>query len=313
MGSKVHDFPLAKEMPPGGVRGFDVRTGEQKWLFRSVPAEGEFGNETWDQGSWKTTGGANAWTLMSADEALGYVYLPFGTPSNDQYGGHRPGDGLFGESLVCLDAQDRQAHLALPDGPSRGVGLRPARGAQPRRRPGERGARQGRRAVEQAGLLLRLRPRDGQADLAHRGAARPAIDGARRTNVPDPAFPDQARALRPAGGHRGRRDRLHAGTAQGRAGRPAEVQLRPAVHAAVAREADDPDARHRRGGELGGRGVRPRDRDPVRAVDHAPVRGHAGEVAGPACRLCRDVRPGGVDGRASPSGSRPTAGSPPST
>jgi quinoprotein glucose dehydrogenase len=105
MGSKVHDFPLVKEMPPGDVRGFDVRTGKQQWLFRSVPGEGEFGNETWDNGSWKTTGGTNAWTLMSADEALGHVYLPFGTPSNDFYGGRRPGDGLFGESLVCLDAR----------------------------------------------------------------------------------------------------------------------------------------------------------------------------------------------------------------
>jgi len=105
MGSKVHDFPLVKEMPPGDVRGFDVRTGKQQWLFRTVPGEGEFGNETWDQGSWKTTGGANAWTLMSADEALGYVYLPFGTPSNDFYGGQRPGNGIFGESLVCLDVR----------------------------------------------------------------------------------------------------------------------------------------------------------------------------------------------------------------
>ena len=105
MGSKVHDFPLAEEMPPGDVRGFDVRTGEQQWLFRSVPREREFGNETWEQGSWKTTGGANAWTLMSADEGLGYVYLPFGTPANDFYGGRRPGNGLFGESLVCLDAR----------------------------------------------------------------------------------------------------------------------------------------------------------------------------------------------------------------
>jgi quinoprotein glucose dehydrogenase len=105
MGSKVHDFPLAKEMPPGDVRGFDVRTGKQRWLFHSVPREGEFGNETWDQGSWKTTGAANVWTLMSADEELGYVYLPFSTPANDWYGGQRPGDGLFGESLVCLDAR----------------------------------------------------------------------------------------------------------------------------------------------------------------------------------------------------------------
>jgi quinoprotein glucose dehydrogenase len=105
MGSKVHDYPLTKEMPPGDVRGFDVRTGKQQWLFRSIPGEGEFGNETWEEGSWKTTGGANVWTLMSADDELGYVYLPFSTPSNDWYGGQRAGDGLFGESLVCLDAR----------------------------------------------------------------------------------------------------------------------------------------------------------------------------------------------------------------
>ena len=86
------------------MRGFDVRTGKEQWHFHSIPREGEFGNETWHEGSWKTTGAANAWTLISADEELGYVYLPFGTPSNDYFGGRRPGDGLFGESLVCLDA-----------------------------------------------------------------------------------------------------------------------------------------------------------------------------------------------------------------
>jgi quinoprotein glucose dehydrogenase len=105
MGSKVHDVPLEKEMPPGDVRGFDVRTGKQKWLFHAIPREGQFGNETWKEGSWKTTGSTNVWTLISADDALGYVYLPFSTPSNDNYGGKRPGDGLFGESLVCLDAR----------------------------------------------------------------------------------------------------------------------------------------------------------------------------------------------------------------
>lgn len=105
MGSKVHDVPLAKEMPPGDVRGFDVGTGKQLWQFRSIPGQGEFGNETWDEDSWKTTGAANVWTMMSADEALGYVYLPFSTPSNDFFGGRRPGNGLFGESLVTLDAR----------------------------------------------------------------------------------------------------------------------------------------------------------------------------------------------------------------
>jgi quinoprotein glucose dehydrogenase len=105
MGSKVHDIPVVRAMPPGDVRGFDVRTGKKLWQFRAIPGEGEFGNDSWQEGSWKTTGGANVWTLMSADEELGFVYLPFSTPTNDWYGGDRPGDGLFGESLVCLDAR----------------------------------------------------------------------------------------------------------------------------------------------------------------------------------------------------------------
>ena len=92
-------------MPPGDVRGFDVRTGEQKWVFQTIPQEGEFGNETWLDGSWKTTGSTNVWTWMSADDALGYVYLPVSTPTNDFYGGHRLGDNLFAESLVCLNAE----------------------------------------------------------------------------------------------------------------------------------------------------------------------------------------------------------------
>jgi glucose dehydrogenase len=105
MGSKVNDIPLVAEMPPGDVRGFDVRTGKQQWQFHAIPSEGEFGNDTWKDGSWKTTGAANVWTMMSADETLGYVYLPFSTPSNDHFGVYRPGSGLFGDSLVCLDAR----------------------------------------------------------------------------------------------------------------------------------------------------------------------------------------------------------------
>lgn len=105
MGSKVHDVPVAKVMPPGDVRGFDVRTRKQRWLFRSVPGKDEFGNETWDRESWKTTGAASVWTMMRADEALGYVYLPFSTSANDFFGGRRSGNGLFGESLVCLDVR----------------------------------------------------------------------------------------------------------------------------------------------------------------------------------------------------------------
>lgn len=105
MGSKVNDVPLVKAMPPGAVRGFDVRTGKQHWIFHTIPENEAFGSDTWEKQSWKTTGSANVWTMASADDALGYVYLPVSTPANDHYGVHRPGNGLFGDSLVCLNAQ----------------------------------------------------------------------------------------------------------------------------------------------------------------------------------------------------------------
>ena len=105
IGSVVNDLGSTKLMPPGHIRGYDVRTGEMKWIFHTIPQEGEFGVETWGGDSWKYTGNTNVWSLMSADEELGYVYLPIGTPTNDWYGGHRPGDNLFAESLVCLNAE----------------------------------------------------------------------------------------------------------------------------------------------------------------------------------------------------------------
>jgi len=103
MGSVVADYPL-KHLPPGHVRGFDVETGEQRWIFHTIPQAGEKGVDSWEQESWKYSGGTNVWSLMSADPDLGYVYLPVGTPNNDWYGGHRLGDNLFAESLVCLNA-----------------------------------------------------------------------------------------------------------------------------------------------------------------------------------------------------------------
>ncbi len=104
VGSSIFDGPTQTKMPPGDVRGYDVRTGKQVWNFQTIAQPGEFGNDTWEEESWKDTGNANVWTMMSADDELGYVYLPIGTPTNDWYGGHRHGNGLFGESLVCLEA-----------------------------------------------------------------------------------------------------------------------------------------------------------------------------------------------------------------
>src|SRR5262245_1716688 len=105
VGSVVPDFPFRGDMPPGDVRGFDVRTGRLRWTFRTVPAPGEVGHEPWSPEAAKTTGNTNVWAPMSADEDLGYVYLPLSAASNVYYGGQRPGDNLFSETLVCLDAR----------------------------------------------------------------------------------------------------------------------------------------------------------------------------------------------------------------
>ncbi|MEW6210693.1 MAG: carboxymuconolactone decarboxylase family protein [Acidobacteriota bacterium] len=94
-----------REATPGHIRGYDVRTGKLLWIFHTIPQAGEFGNETWERGSWKYTGNTGVWSMMSADLELGYVYLPVETPTHDFYGGHRLGDNLFGESILCLDAR----------------------------------------------------------------------------------------------------------------------------------------------------------------------------------------------------------------
>ena len=103
VGSSVFDFWGSRPSPPGDVRGFDVLTGRLLWTFHTVPQGEEPGVETWENESWKEAGNANVWAPMSADEELGYVYLPVSTPTNDYYGGSRLGDGLYGETLVCLD------------------------------------------------------------------------------------------------------------------------------------------------------------------------------------------------------------------
>ena len=141
VGSSVFDWWGKRPSPPGDVRGFDIVTGRLLWTFHTVAQGEEPGVETWEKDSWKEAGNANVWAPMSADEELGYVYLPVSTPTNDYYGGHRPGDGLYGESLVCLDVDDRQEGLALPARPSRPVGLRSAGRAKPDRHHGRRESR----------------------------------------------------------------------------------------------------------------------------------------------------------------------------
>ncbi len=104
VGNGVGDRLTYKNDPPGDVRAFDARSGKLVWKFNTIPQRGEFGNNTWDAGSWQFTGHTNVWAPMSVDEARGLLYMPVSTPSNDYYGGRRPGQNLFAESIVCLDA-----------------------------------------------------------------------------------------------------------------------------------------------------------------------------------------------------------------
>ena len=107
--SAIHGYyPLRLRNLPGFIRGFDVHTGKQLWKFNLIPQPGEFGAETWKNGTKIGTPGvgkADAWATYSADPDLGLVYIPVGEGLNDEYGGHRPGDNLFANSIVALDVK----------------------------------------------------------------------------------------------------------------------------------------------------------------------------------------------------------------
>src|SRR4249919_1353871 len=92
----------------GLVRAFDVRTGKVLWTFNTIPRPGEFGNDTWEKESWSTNGNTGVWTQITVDEELGLVYLPVEDPTSDLYGGHRWGNNLYGDSLVCVDLKTGQ-------------------------------------------------------------------------------------------------------------------------------------------------------------------------------------------------------------
>ncbi len=114
VGSRVPDGVQRRFDPPGTVQAFDVRTGERRWVFFTVPqSSDDFGADTWEDESWRYTGHANAWGLMSLDAERGLLYVPTSTPSSDYWGGRRGGANLFAESLVCLDARtgERRWHF----------------------------------------------------------------------------------------------------------------------------------------------------------------------------------------------------------
>jgi quinoprotein glucose dehydrogenase len=107
--------PKSKANVKGYVRGFDVRTGKRLWIFHTIPKPGEFGYDTWENDSATYTGNTGVWGQISVDEQLGLAYLPVELPTGDYYGGHRPGNGLFGETVVAVDLKtgQRKWHFQL--------------------------------------------------------------------------------------------------------------------------------------------------------------------------------------------------------
>ena len=201
--------------PAGDVRAWDIRTGKLAWTFQSIPRAGEKFNDTWAGDSWKNRTGVNVWGFITVDVQRGIVYMPFGAPSVDQYGGDREGDNLFSSSLVAADANTGKylwhfqmvhhdiwdADIANPpvliDVKQRGRTI-PAVAA-----------------VGKMGLIFLLDRVTGQADLRRRGAPGAGQRGPARTRGEDPAVPAQAGAALPDvdddGGHRDG----HAGTGSG--------------------------------------------------------------------------------------------------
>ena len=204
--------------PAGDVRAWDMRTGKLVWTFHSIPQAGEKCNETWAGDSWKNRSGVNVWGFLTVDEKRGIVYMPFGAPSVDQYGGDRAGDNLFGTSLVAADANTGKylwhfqvVHHDIWDADMTGA---PAlidvkQGGQDNSRG--RGDEQGRDGVP-AG------PRHRQADLRRRGAARAGERGPAGARVEDTAVSVEAAAARANDIQQGRYRDSHAGTGSRRAG-----------------------------------------------------------------------------------------------
>ena len=192
------------------MRAFDARTGKLLWTFNTIPKPGELGNDTWENDSWKENGNTGVWTQISVDEEAGLVYLPVEDPASDFYGGHRPGDNLFGDSLVCVDLKtgQRKWHYQIVHHPIWDYDLSSAPlladvtiDGQPRK-------------------IVALPTKETFLYVFDRITGKPIWPIEERpvpqSDVPgektreDAAVPDQAASVLAAGGHGERSDRLHA-------------------------------------------------------------------------------------------------------
>ena len=234
--------PKSYKNNKGYVRGFDVRTGKRLWTFHTIPQKGEPGYDTWLNGSAEYTGNTGVWTQVTIDEELGLVYLPVESPTGDYYGGHRPGNDLYGESLVCLDLKTgaKKWHYQIVHHPIWDFDLSAAPILADITVDGR--AIKAVAAPTKQGSPLCLRSHQRQAGLAVRRKAGREGRRARRVVLTHAADSDQAAGVREKRNVARRPRRLHARLA--RAGRRRRVALQARAHL------------HTAGREQGGRASR---------------------------------------------------------
>ncbi len=207
-GAAVQEFPAIGAA--GDVRAWNARSGRLVWTFHSVPRKGEPGYATWAPGSAEGRSGVNAWGFLTVDEARGIVYMPFGAPAFDRYGGDRKGDNLYGTSLVAADAKTGKylwhfqvVHHDIWDNDLQAPPL--LFDAQGRRQDGPGG-----RDHLEEWPALHPQSGDRQADPVGQGETLSRERRARRSRLPDSADPYSNAAARPHQLHRGRCRRCHA-------------------------------------------------------------------------------------------------------
>ena len=231
----VHEqgyYQTREENIPGDILAYDARTGKPMWKFHVIPRPGEFGHDTWKNDAWKRTGDVSSWAPMSADPARGLVYIPTNPPTIDFFGGFRPGDNLFGTSLLALDVKTgkRVWHFQMVhhdiwnfDNPQAPVLLDvPING---KRTP---------IVVEttKQGFAYVFNRETGQPiwPIEERPVA--AVGSPGRAAVADAAVSHQAKAARDPGADRRRADRLHARAPRGSRRDHEALQDRPALQPA---------------------------------------------------------------------------------
>ena len=200
----VHEqgyYQTRNENIPGDILAYDARTGEHLWKFHVIPRPGEFGHDTWENDAWKATGDVSSWAPMSADPERGIVYIPTNPPTIDFYGGFRPGNNLFGTSVIALNVQtgERVWHFQTVhhdiwnfDNPTAPVlmDVTVDGAGDPDLGPDH-----------ETRVRIHVQPGDRRAGLAHRRAPSASVGSPRRTAVAHAAFSHAAAGVRDAGSH----------------------------------------------------------------------------------------------------------------